>query len=66
MIIPVRCISCGKPLGHLWDEFKKRTQENNENQKKVLDELGLERMCCRSVFLGQTDTIEIVSKFKKS
>jgi DNA-directed RNA polymerase subunit N (RpoN/RPB10) len=37
-----------------------------ENQKKVLDELGLERMCCRSVFLGQTDLIELVGKFKKS
>ncbi len=66
MIIPVRCFSCGKPVGHLWEEFKKRTQENNENKKKVLDDLGLERMCCRSVFLGQTDTIELISKFKKS
>lgn len=66
MIIPVRCFSCGKPLGHLWEEFKKRTQEDGENKKKVLEELGLERMCCRSVFLGQTDTIEIISEFKKS
>lgn len=66
MIIPVRCFSCGKPLGHMWEEFKKRVQEDGENSKKVLDELGIERMCCRSVFLGQTDTIEIISKFKKS
>lgn len=66
MIIPVRCFSCGKPIGHLWEEFKKRTEENGENKKKVLDELGLERMCCRSVFLGQTDTIELISQFKKS
>lgn len=66
MIIPMRCFSCGKPIGHLWEEFKKRTQEEGENPKKVLEELGVERMCCRSVFLGQTDTIEIVSKFKKS
>ena len=65
MIIPVRCFSCGKPIGQLWDEFKKRVADG-ENQKKVLDELGLERYCCRSVFLGQTDLIELVSKFKKS
>jgi len=65
MIIPVRCFSCGKPLGHLWEEFKQRVSEG-ENQKKVLDELGLERMCCRSLFLGQADTIELISKFKKS
>ena len=65
MIIPVRCFSCGKPIGHLWEEFKKRTN-NGESPKKIMDELGLERYCCRSVFLGQADTIEIVSKFKKS
>ena len=65
MIIPVRCFGCGKPLGHLWEQFKQRVA-SGENQKKVLDELGLERMCCRSVFLGQVDTIELVGKFKKS
>jgi len=65
MIIPIRCFSCGKPLGHFWEEFKKRTEEG-EDAKKVLDDLGLERYCCRSVFLGQTDLIELVGKFKKS
>lgn len=65
MIIPVRCFGCGKPIGHLWEQFKQRVA-SGENQKKVLDELGLERMCCRSVFLSQVDTLELVSKFKKS
>ena len=65
MIIPVRCFGCGKPVGHLWEQFKERVA-SGENQKKVLDELGLERMCCRSVFLGQVDTLELFSKFKKS
>ncbi len=65
MIIPVRCFGCGKPVGHLWEQFKQRIA-SGENQKKVLDELGLERMCCRAVFLGQVDTLELVSKFKKS
>lgn len=65
MIIPIRCFSCGKPIGHLWEEFKKRVMDG-ENPKKVLDDLELERYCCRSVFLGQEDLIELVSKFKKS
>ena len=64
MIIPVRCFSCGKPIGHLWEDFKKRTAEG-ENSKQVLDELGLERYCCRAVFLGQADMVELVAKFKK-
>jgi DNA-directed RNA polymerase subunit N len=49
----------------LWEEYKNRT-EKGEDPQKVLDELGLERPCCRSMFLGQTDLIELVSKFKKS
>jgi len=65
MIIPIRCISCGKPIGHLWEEFKKRTAEG-ESAKVVLDDLGLERFCCRAMFLGQTDTLELISKFKKA
>jgi len=65
MIIPIRCFSCGKPIGHLWEEFKDRTGNKKEPAKKVLDELGLERMCCRSIFLGQTDNLELVNKFKK-
>lgn len=65
MIIPIRCFSCGKPIAHLWEEYKKKVAEG-ENSKKVLDELGLERYCCRAVFLGHTDLVELVSKFKKA
>ncbi len=64
MICPVRCWSCGKPIAHLWESFKKRVEEG-ENPKKVLDELGLERYCCRAVFLGHVDLLPLVSKFKK-
>jgi DNA-directed RNA polymerase subunit N len=65
MIIPIRCFSCGKPIAHLWEDFKKRI-EMGESPKKVLDELGLERYCCRSSFLGQVDLLELTMKFKKS
>lgn len=65
MIIPIRCFSCGKPIAHLWEEFKKRTAEG-ENPQKVLDDLGVERFCCRSMFIGQEDLIELVGQFKKA
>ncbi len=64
MIIPIRCMCCGKPIGHLWEEYKKRV-EKGEDSGKVLDELGIERYCCRSIFLGQVDTLELINKFKK-
>jgi len=65
MIIPMRCMSCGKPIAHLWKTFKERVAKGEE-AKKVLDELGIERYCCRAVFLGHVDLLDIVSKFKKS
>lgn len=65
MIIPIRCFSCGKPLGHLYEEYQQRL-ERGEEAKKVLDALGLERYCCRGVLLGQVDLIKIAAEFKKS
>ena len=61
----MRCMSCGKPIAHLWADFKKRVEENGEDAGKVLDDLGLERYCCRAMFLGQEDTLALVNKFKK-
>ena len=63
MIIPVRCFTCGKVVGHLWEEFKKRT-EAGEEPKKVLDDLGLERYCCRALFLGHVDLLKKINLFK--
>ena len=64
MIIPIRCWSDNKPVGHLWKPFKERTSKG-ENVKQVLDDLGLERYCCRSMFLGQVDLLDIAAEFKK-
>ena len=64
MIIPIRCFSCGKPIAQLWEEFKKRV-EAGEDPGKIMDELGLERYCCRAAFLGQVDLLELTTKFKK-
>jgi DNA-directed RNA polymerase subunit N (RpoN/RPB10) len=65
MIIPIRCFSCGKPIGQLWEEYKKRVAEG-EKSGDVLDELGLDKFCCRSMFIGQEDYIELIGKFRKS
>lgn len=65
MIIVVRCLGCGKPIGHLYEQFKKRV-DAGEDAGKVMDELGLERYCCRSAFLGHADLLPDVTKFKKA
>ncbi len=64
MIIPIRCWSCGKPIGQFYEEFKERT-EKGENPKKVLDSFGLDRYCCRGIIVGHIDLIDTVAQFKK-
>ena len=65
MLIPMRCFSCGKPIAHLWEDFNKKIKEG-QSKKKAMDELGLERYCCRALFMGQVDLIDTVAKFKKA
>jgi DNA-directed RNA polymerase subunit N len=63
MIVPVRCFTCGKPIGHLWEDYIKRS-ESGEDRGKVLDDLKLKRYCCRQMFMGHVDLMKEVSKFK--
>jgi DNA-directed RNA polymerase subunit N len=63
MIVPVRCFSCGKPIGHLWEDYKKRI-EAGEDAGKVMTELGLKRYCCRQIFMAHVDLLREVSQFK--
>ncbi len=64
MIIPVRCVSCGKPVGQLWEPFQDKVKKGM-TKKQAMDELGLERYCCRALFMGHVDLIDKVASFKK-
>ena len=65
MIIPSTSLSFGKPIGQLWEEFNERV-EKGESKAKALTALGLDRYCCRGVFMGQVDLIDIAGEFKRS
>ena len=62
MIVPVRCFSCGKPVGHLYEKYQKEMKKG-KNAKKVLDDLGLVRFCCRGVIISHVETIDTIVKF---
>ena len=64
MIIPIRCFSCGKPIAHLYNQYKEMVKAG-KTPKEALDELGVKRMCCRAQFLGHSDVLPLVNKFKK-
>lgn len=56
VLTPVRCFTCGTPLGHLWEEFRKRV-EKGEDPEKVLDDLGVKRYCCRRMLVSHVQLI---------
>ncbi|MWG33987.1 DNA-directed RNA polymerase subunit N [Halomarina oriensis] len=64
MMIPVRCFTCGKVVGEHWEEFKQRTKEDDENPAEVLDELGVERPCCRRMLVSHKDLVDIVAPYQ--
>ncbi|MBD3263314.1 DNA-directed RNA polymerase subunit N [Candidatus Woesearchaeota archaeon] len=65
MMIPIRCFSCGKPVGHLWKDFQELVKAGTP-KKEALDKLGLERYCCRALFLGHIELIDTVARYKKA
>ncbi len=64
MLIPIRCFTCGKPIGQHWEEYQRQVKKGT-SPKTVLDKLGLERYCCRTVFLTHQDMIKHIGRFKK-
>jgi len=68
MIIPVRCFSCGNILGEAYEQFKERKKIHDESIKKgekpketlkeILDDIGVERYCCRRMILTHVDLIQ--------
>jgi len=64
MMIPIRCMTCGRPIAQHWDTFRERL-ESGEVAKKILDDLGIKEYCCRSTLLTHVDYVKDVSEFKK-
>ena len=64
-MIPVRCFTCGRVIGHLWETYARRVAAG-EDPGKVLDDLGVRRYCCRRMLLSHVDLIdEIIAYGRK-
>ncbi|UCB58173.1 MAG: DNA-directed RNA polymerase subunit N [Thermoplasmatales archaeon] len=67
MIIPIRCFTCGKIIGDAYKEYEKRYAEYKnlinsgekpkETPKQILDDLGIDRYCCRRMILTHVELI---------
>ncbi len=63
MFIPVRCFTCGRVIGSLYKKFAEKVK-TGEDPKKVLDELGVKRYCCRRMLLSHVDLVDEILKYK--
>ncbi|GBE59221.1 DNA-directed RNA polymerases and III subunit RPABC5 [Babesia ovata] len=57
MIVPIRCFTCGKVIGHLWERWLDMLKMN-VSEGDALDRLDLTRYCCRRMILTHVDLIE--------
>jgi len=62
-MIPIRCISCGKPVSAYFDDYVRRMADyengkSKENSKAILDDLGIKRYCCRRMLITHVETWE--------
>ncbi len=62
MLIPVRCLTCGKLIADKYDEYQNK-MKSGEEPTKVLDSLGFDRYCCRRMLLTTVETIQQVIPF---
>jgi DNA-directed RNA polymerase subunit N (RpoN/RPB10) len=74
VIIPVRCFTCGKVIGEIYEEYKKRYEgykkvvesgeKPKETPKKILDDLGIDRYCCRRMILTHVDLVKEAAPYE--
>jgi DNA-directed RNA polymerase subunit N len=62
-MIPVRCVTCGKVISTVWEEFKRR-RDAGEDPAQVLTDLGLERYCCRRMLLSHKEIVDDLNPYQ--
>ncbi|MDG6228833.1 MAG: DNA-directed RNA polymerase subunit N [Candidatus Thermoplasmatota archaeon] len=73
-MIPVRCFTCGKVISQEYEEFKKRFEiykktvdageEPKETPKQILDDLGVQRYCCRRMIITHVDLLSEAAPYE--
>ncbi|MFP9192847.1 DNA-directed RNA polymerase subunit N [Natronosalvus vescus] len=64
MMVPVRCFTCGNVVGEHWEAFDERANQGDEDPQEVLDDLGVDRFCCRRMLVSHTDLVDVVSPYQ--
>ncbi len=62
VLVPVRCFTCGRLIADKYEAYQNKIKAGEE-PIKVLDELGMDRYCCRRMLLTSVETIQQVIPF---
>ena len=65
MYFPIRCFTCGAVIADKYEEYSKRVKEG-KNPAKVLEEMEIERYCCRRMFLSHVEVMDKIVRYRKS
>ena len=65
MLVPVRCFTCGNLIADKFEDYQAKLKIG-ENPEKVLNELAINRYCCRRMLLTTVETIQQVIPFYES
>ena len=65
MYFPIRCFTCGAVIADKYEEYAKRVKEG-KNPAKVLEEMEIERYCCRRMFLSHVEVMDKIARYRKS
>lgn len=78
MIVPVRCMTCGKVLANKWNSYKRMCEQAESEavmselesevsksfepgfKKKILEDLGITKMCCKRHMITHVDIIDML------
>ncbi len=71
-MIPVRCFTCGKVVSNVWEEYRERVEERMKSLPKgeqlkvgdILDDLGVERYCCRRMLLSHVELVDVLAPYQ--
>ena len=63
MIIPVRCFTCGKVIGNLWNIYVELNKI--QSTEETLDQLHLTKMCCRRMMISHVNLIDSIIKYNR-
>ena len=65
MLVPVRCFTCGNLIADKYNDYQTKLKIG-EDPEKILNELKINRYCCRRMLVTTAETIQQVIPFYES